>query len=59
MATTSDGARAFRPGLVIGVCILIATLEGYDVQAFGVAAPHMAPELGLNPGQVGWAGSAA
>ncbi|WP_372785938.1 MFS transporter [Phenylobacterium sp.] len=59
MAATSDGARAFRPGLVIGVCILIATLEGYDVQAFGVAAPHMAPELGLNPSQVGWAGSAA
>jgi AAHS family 3-hydroxyphenylpropionic acid transporter len=59
VATTSDGARAFRPGLVIGVCILIATLEGYDVQAFGVAAPHMAPELGLNAGQIGWAGSAA
>ena len=59
VATTSDGARAFRPGLVIGVCILIATLEGYDVQAFGVAAPHMAPELGLSAGQVGWAGSAA
>ena len=58
-ATASEGARAFRPGWVIGVCILIATLEGYDVQAFGVAAPHMAPELGLNPGQVGWAASAA
>ena len=48
-----------RPALVIGVCILIATLEGYDVQAFGVAAPRMAPELGLNAGQIGWAGSAA
>lgn len=59
VATTSDSVRIFRPGLVIGVCILIATLEGYDVQAFGVAAPRMAPELGLNAGQVGWAGSAA
>jgi AAHS family 3-hydroxyphenylpropionic acid transporter len=48
-----------RLGWVIGVCVLIATLEGYDTQAFGVAAPHLAPELGLNPGQIGWAGSAA
>ncbi|HEY0437290.1 MAG TPA: MFS transporter, partial [Phenylobacterium sp.] len=46
-------------GWILGVCILIATLEGYDLQAFGVAAPRLAPELGLDPGQVGWAGSAA
>jgi len=48
-----------RPGLVIGICFLIAALEGYDIQAFGVAAPHFAPELRLNPAQVGWAGSVA
>lgn len=48
-----------RPALVIGVCLLIAALEGYDIQAFGVAAPHLAPELGLNAGQLGWASSAA
>jgi AAHS family 3-hydroxyphenylpropionic acid transporter len=45
--------------LVIGICFLIAALEGYDIQAFGVAAPHMAPDLGLNSAQLGWAGSAA
>src|SRR5438445_5548669 len=56
---TAVGARAFQPGLVIGVCVLIAALEGYDVQAFGVAAPHLAPELHLNSGQVGLAGSMA
>lgn len=56
---TKAGERGFRPSLVIGVCVLIAALEGYDVQAFGVAAPHLAPELGLNPGQVGLAGSMA
>ena len=28
-------------------------------RAFGVAAPRLAPELGLSPGQIGWAGSAA
>jgi AAHS family 3-hydroxyphenylpropionic acid transporter len=53
------GRAAPRTGLVIGICFLIAALEGYDIQAFGVAAPHFAPELGLNPAQVGWAGSVA
>ncbi|HEY8616362.1 MFS transporter [Phenylobacterium sp.] len=52
------GARA-GPGLVVVICFLIAALEGYDIQAFGVSAPKLAPELGLNPGQVGWAASAA
>ena len=46
-------------GLIVFICFLIAALEGYDIQAFGVAAPKFAPELGLNPGQLGWAGSAA
>ena len=48
-----------RSAVVIGICFLIAALEGYDIQAFGVAAPHMAPDLGLNSAQLGWAGSAA
>ncbi|WP_374473030.1 MFS transporter [Phenylobacterium sp.] len=52
-------ARTARPKLVVAVCFLIAALEGYDIQAFGVAAPRLAPELGLNAGQVGWAASAA
>jgi len=46
-------------GLVVLVCFLIAAIEGYDIQAFGVAAPRLVPELGLNPAQQGWAGSAA
>ena len=45
--------------LVVFVCFLIAAIEGYDIQAFGVAAPKMAPELGLDPSQLGWGGSAA
>lgn len=51
-----DGAGA---ALVVFVCFLIAAVEGYDIQAFGVAAPGMAPELGLGPSQVGWAASIA
>jgi AAHS family 3-hydroxyphenylpropionic acid transporter len=59
MATTADAAQAPRSALIIGICFLIAALEGYDIQAFGVAAPHMAPDLALNSAQLGWAGSAA
>ena len=46
-------------GLVIGICFLIAAIEGYDIQAFGVAAPGLAPDLRLGPADLGWAGSAA
>ena len=52
-------AKRLSPGFIVAICFCIAALEGYDIQAFGVSAPHMAPELGLNPGQMGWAGSAA
>lgn len=47
------------PGVIVAICFAIAALEGYDIQAFGVAAPQMAPALGLGPQQLGWAGSAA
>lgn len=46
-------------GLIVFVCFLIAAVEGYDIQAFGVAAPRLAPELGLDSSQLGWAASAA
>lgn len=51
--------KSVAGGLIVFVCFLIAALEGYDIQAFGVAAPRMAPELGLDPSQLGWGGSAA
>jgi len=51
--------KSVAGGLVVLVCFLIAAVEGYDIQAFGVAAPTMVPELGLNPAQQGWAASAA
>jgi AAHS family 3-hydroxyphenylpropionic acid transporter len=56
MAVTTGTAR---PRLVVALCFLIAALEGYDIQAFGVAAPRLAPELGLGAGELGWAASAA
>lgn len=51
--------KSVASGLVVFICFLIAAVEGYDIQAFGVAAPKLAPELGLNPSQVGWAASVA
>jgi AAHS family 3-hydroxyphenylpropionic acid transporter len=47
------------PALAIAVCFLIAALEGYDIQAFGVAAPKLVPEFALDAGQQGWAASVA
>lgn len=46
-------------GLVVLLCLLVAALEGYDIQAFGVASPRLVAELGLSSGQQGWAGSGA
>jgi MFS transporter, AAHS family, 3-hydroxyphenylpropionic acid transporter len=48
-----------RSGLIILICLFIAALEGYDIQAFGVAAPRLVKELGLAPEQQGWAAAAA
>lgn len=47
------------PLAVIILCLGIIGLEGYDIQAFGVAAPHMMRELGLGASAQGIIGSAA
>ena len=47
------------PGLIVAICFALAALEGYDIQAFGVAAPQLVVRLGLTPSQMGMAGSAA
>lgn len=46
-------------GRVITVCLLIAAVEGYDLQAFGICAPHIVQALGLAASQQGWAAGAA
>jgi AAHS family 3-hydroxyphenylpropionic acid transporter len=38
----------------VALCFGVAVLEGFDIQALGVAAPKLVPELGLTPGQMGW-----
>jgi MFS transporter, AAHS family, 3-hydroxyphenylpropionic acid transporter len=38
---------------VIAMCLLIALFEGMDIQSMGVAAPRLAPSLGLGPSAMG------
>jgi MFS transporter, AAHS family, 3-hydroxyphenylpropionic acid transporter len=46
--------RNARSTATVALCFAVAVLEGFDIQAIGVAAPRLAPELGLNPDQMGW-----
>lgn len=44
---------------IVFYCFLVAVLEGFDIQAMGVAAPKLAAELGLAKGVLGEALSAS
>jgi len=50
-ATTT--ARAPNVNVTVALCLLCAVLEGFDIQAMGVAAPRLIPEFGLSPNQTG------
>jgi|SRR5215217_395298 len=43
----------------IGLCLLAAMLEGFDIASMGVAAPKMMPALGLSKPEAGMAFSAS
>lgn len=43
-----------NPLLTVFLCFAVAILEGFDIQAVGVAAPKLAPEFHFNPEQMGW-----
>eukprot|EP01030_Chromulinospumella_sphaerica_P022259 gene22259-22232_t len=45
--------------IAIGLCLLAAMLEGFDIASMGVAAPKLVPDLGLSPGEAGAAFSAS
>jgi AAHS family 3-hydroxyphenylpropionic acid transporter len=57
VVAAASGRAAYSPALVVAICCAIAALEGYDIQAVGVAAPAMAPSLRLGDAQIGLAGS--
>src|SRR5690349_6837109 len=40
--------------VTVGLCFLIALLEGFDIQAMGVAAPRLVAEFGFAKDQMCW-----
>lgn len=53
MSEADTPAVAARARGVVALCFAIALLEGFDIQAVGVAAPRMIPALNLGPQQAG------
>jgi MFS transporter, AAHS family, 3-hydroxyphenylpropionic acid transporter len=49
----ADSDNRFMVMRVIVMCLLIALFEGMDIQSMGVAAPRLAPSLGLGPSAMG------
>lgn len=55
MTTGDQTASRANGGLIaVAICCLLAVFEGFDLQAAGVAAPRLAPDLGLTPEHLGW-----
>jgi AAHS family 3-hydroxyphenylpropionic acid transporter len=46
-----DSASATR---VVALCFIVAVLEGFDIQALGIAAPSIVPAFSLSSLQIGW-----
>ena len=40
--------------MAIALCMAVAVLEGFDIQAMGVAMPRLGPEFGLDADAKGW-----
>lgn len=53
------GSRRAAGMMAIGLCLLAAMLEGFDIASMGVAAPKMVPALGLSKPEAGLAFSAS
>lgn len=51
--------KSSAPWIAIGLCLLAAMLEGFDIASMGVAAPKMLPDLGLSKADAGLAFSAS
>jgi AAHS family 3-hydroxyphenylpropionic acid transporter len=51
---TAQTRGSSHAAITTALCFAVAVLEGFDIQAVGVAAPRLAPEFGLSPDQLGW-----
>src|SRR5262245_37674787 len=54
MTAIAEPTASGSASLTVPLCFLVAIIEGYDVQAMGVAAPRLAPDLHLAAAQMGW-----
>ena len=54
MAAELNTAKPASRSVSIALCFAVAVLEGFDIQAIGVAAPKLAPELGIPRDEMGW-----
>lgn len=48
MESQSVAAGTRSPALTIALCFAVMVIEGFDIQAMGVAAPQMGPELQMS-----------
>jgi MFS transporter, AAHS family, 3-hydroxyphenylpropionic acid transporter len=56
VSNPSSAAASQRPAssvITVALCFAVAVLEGFDIQAIGVAAPRLSPELGFASNQMG------
>ena len=58
MSTRTPSSSSTRLMLTIGVCFLVALMEGLDLQAAGIAAGGIAQAFALDKMQMGWIFSA-
>jgi benzoate transport len=55
VATVIDDGRASAQSyLVVGLCLLLNMLDGFDITAMAVVAGSVSSELSLSPDQLGW-----
>src|SRR5262245_27058474 len=54
MIASSESIAKSQVTVTVALCFLVAVLEGFDIQAIGVAAPRLAPQFGLSAPEMGW-----
>ncbi len=58
-ATAEGGVTMTSNWTTVGLCLLAAILEGFDLQSAGVAGPGIRADFGLDPSQLGLVFSAS
>jgi AAHS family 3-hydroxyphenylpropionic acid transporter len=57
--TSEAGATTSNNWTTVGLCLMAAILEGFDLQSAGVAGPGLRADFGLDPAQLGLVFSAS